>query len=379
MSINGEDIDNKKLGIHVFGGGRGESIVIEMPTGGWGVVDCYASCASNPDMNPTLRFLKDRGVRRLEFLCLTHPHDDHFRGMSHLLNNAIEVGQFWRPAALTPQDLKRLVLVRRAKMVGRDEASAGELPSKDEFGRILKYVADKKIPVRPLGGIASIYPEKGIPIGATTSKRPFDISVIGPHYDRSNFYVEKLNECFDADGRFTDPENELPHNEISIGLLIRFGTTRVILGGDLEEKNWQQILKCCDPDHLAVDLVKVSHHGSRTGYTSDLWETFAGKCKPIAIIAPSSTHGLPKKDAVEHILSHTPNVYATSLDAIKYAKLRKIELPPGTTPTDVKELGSRGVRQMVRRNEESCGRCSVLLDNMGVALLDSPPPAGQLV
>src|SRR5579872_584692 len=90
------------LEVHVINAGVGESIVIRMPGEGWGVVDCYSRCAADPDANPTVRFLRDRGVVRLEFLCLTHPHDDHYRGMSHLLE-LFNPRYFWRSACMTPQ------------------------------------------------------------------------------------------------------------------------------------------------------------------------------------------------------------------------------------------------------------------------------------
>src|SRR5688500_14036107 len=82
------------LGIHVIGEGFGESIVLEMPGGKVGVIDCFCrrlKARSAPERlaaNPTLRLLRGRlRATRLAFVALTHPHEDHGRGLSHLLED----------------------------------------------------------------------------------------------------------------------------------------------------------------------------------------------------------------------------------------------------------------------------------------------------
>ena len=56
--------------------------LLRLPEGGWGVVDCCASSNSDESKNSTLEFLRSRSITDLEFLCLTHPHADHYKGMS---------------------------------------------------------------------------------------------------------------------------------------------------------------------------------------------------------------------------------------------------------------------------------------------------------
>src|ERR1043166_5494747 len=73
------------LEITVFGGRIGESIVVRLPGNLWGVVDNYTPALSNPSSNPALRYLEKHNVERLKFICLTHPHHDHYRGMGYLL------------------------------------------------------------------------------------------------------------------------------------------------------------------------------------------------------------------------------------------------------------------------------------------------------
>jgi hypothetical protein len=99
VEFEGASVNEKKtklLTIHVIGAGIGESIILELPNGQWGVVDCYASKISDETTNQTLNFLKRRKVETLAFLCLTHPHQDHFRGITHLLNRYKgKLERFW--------------------------------------------------------------------------------------------------------------------------------------------------------------------------------------------------------------------------------------------------------------------------------------------
>ena len=96
-----------KLEIYLFGAAKGETIVLHLPDGRWGVVDCYSSSLDHPESNPACRLLRERQVRELEFLCLTHPHDDHFLGMSHLLKE-FSVKSFWSIFPLDTHDFDLL-------------------------------------------------------------------------------------------------------------------------------------------------------------------------------------------------------------------------------------------------------------------------------
>ena len=80
------------LEIHLIGEGYGESIILQCPNGKVGVLDCFSrqlvtNRGSNTyDFNPVVRFLRRTlKVSRLAFVGFTHPHEDHGRGLSHVL------------------------------------------------------------------------------------------------------------------------------------------------------------------------------------------------------------------------------------------------------------------------------------------------------
>ena len=307
--IEGTDADVEELlEVHVINAGVGESIVIRMPGDRWGVVDCYSPSVTDPDANPTVQFLKDRGVSRLEFLCLTHPHNDHYRGMSHLLE-IFRPHYFWRSACMTVERLKRIILHGDAE--ARQGADPKGMETVKDLVRTFALARKMKragLQVILLSGIKPAYPFQQSII---SDSPPVKIIGIAPSGNMIEQYEESLDRCFTKTGALKPRVPALKHNDISIALVVQFGSTRIILGGDVEANNWLATVASMGPAELASQAVKVSHHGSRTGYIPGLWGNFSRLGGTHAIITPSRRHRLPTRDAVEHIRSHARRVFTT--------------------------------------------------------------------
>jgi glyoxylase-like metal-dependent hydrolase (beta-lactamase superfamily II) len=84
--------------VAVFGPGQGEAIFVALPDGRVGVLD---GCAENADPVAALieKLDQERGDRRrFAFVGLTHPHDDHYRGLGRLLETYRDrIDQWWEP------------------------------------------------------------------------------------------------------------------------------------------------------------------------------------------------------------------------------------------------------------------------------------------
>lgn len=277
------------LEIHVLGSSIGESIVLKLPDGKWGVIDCYASSLKDASTNSTLSFLRERGVSELEFLCLTHPHDDHFRGMSQILQQMI-VREFWRFAAMSSRQLRMLAHYFKA-----DAEKADYTESKingDEFVTIFRLVRERRygshpIATRRVQAKLPLYPSK------SDSTAPFQILGIAPSDRQIDIYETDLERCFDIDGRIRDRLPHSRHNTVSVALMLEYGKTRIILGGDVEYQGWIDVFRDFSTERLSCAAVKVSHHGSTNGYSENLWNTFAAAGKPIALITPFRRFQLP--------------------------------------------------------------------------------------
>jgi len=304
--------------MHVFGASQGESIVLKLPTGGWGVVDCYASSLQDPAQNATHRFLVEQGAEELEFLCLTHPHEDHYRGMSRLLED-FRVRLFWRPAAMSGQRLKWLLKAARidALRSGADRV----VEDADELERLFRLVKESRsrrndplIP-RNAGLGTQLFPVRLDPAAH------FRIWALAPSGNQADRYEERLGKCFDADGRIVDRLPYSEHNIVSMAILLEFGETRLILGGDVVTPGWVDVLNEFGAGRLSAHAVKVSHHGSTNGYCDGLWSAFGENGKPVAVVTSFRRSRLPQRAALEHIREFASRVATPCLPAVSREEL----------------------------------------------------------
>lgn len=368
-------IDSKAvLEMHVIGAGQGESIVLKLPDGSWGVVDCYASKLDEPAENKAYEFLSAQGVRELEFVCLTHPHEDHFRGMSRLLDE-FHVRYFWRPSAMSGQRLKWLLKhsCLDAKRSGADKA----VEDANELERIFTIVRDSRrsrsFPLIP----------KHADIGAQLYPVPVDLDAdlqiwsIAPSARCTDRYEDSLQKCFDSDGRLKDRLPYSRHNEISMALLVEFRNTRIVLGGDVEKNGWTDSVQEFGLDKLSSHAVKVSHHGSATGYCDDLWRGFSKDGEPIAVLTSFRRHRLPRREGLEHIREFAAKILTPCLPAIHEEQLSiplSMNAPAKSRQALRDTFNARSVSQPF-----PTGQCSLVFDDQGNCIEQiADPPAGQI-
>lgn len=354
------------LGIHVLGGVQGESVVVSMPGDRWGVVDCYTSRLDSPELNPTVHFLRANSVSKLEFLCLTHPHDDHYRGMTHVLD-AFPVDCFWQFPVLPHPVMRQLIdhdLWDAEESQDRErQETAQELVN--IFGRVNALGKSKKIRRELLNIGQQMYDSDGVRIVA-----------VAPSGDQTFRYVDRLCKCFNPDGTVKERLQISAHNMISAALVVEFGATRILLGGDVETNGWQDSLSRFG-EYLAVHAAKVSHHGSTNGYCEGLWSALSRRGKPISVIAPFRRFGLPKRAALEHIAAHSQKVLTTSMAGIRDSEL-PIPLSPLAPPRSREFLRSE-FKASASSGDETTGICSLYFDRDGTCVkTDLVPPAAAI-
>ncbi len=262
------------LQVHVFGGRIGECILLGLPGGRWAVIDIYLEDLADPGESPIIRFLQERGIKELEFFCLTHPHNDHVKGASYLLRN-YRILRFLGFGASSPSEsYNRIVKIlktkaRRLHDNAQEEAIASDLL--EALADVNAKVTNKQMVLDPVTVNYTALDEIAGP-----EQLRLRMVAVAPSGRSVGVYNEQLNACFDKTTRgkiLADKIEGVAHNEISSGFVLEYGTQRVILGGDVESPGWQDILQRPEPGfNLRADLVKVSHHGSENGYCPELWE-----------------------------------------------------------------------------------------------------------
>ncbi len=182
--------------------GQGDAILIRSPEGKTALVDAGPS-------NRIVQQLRDRGIRSIDLVVVSHHHQDHYGGMAAVIRT-------FRPRVFLDADSPHvtsnyLALLRAVKEEKITAIRAGRSPRRIELGSV----------------ILTVFPQAP-----------------------------------------SDPRNE---NNNSVGIRVAFGGFSALLTGDAEgrERRWwsRSATDLC----TRVDVLKLAHHGAGTGPTPPGW------------------------------------------------------------------------------------------------------------
>lgn len=297
----------------MFNVGHGDSLVLEINIGRnkyWGMIDSCVLIDSKTKtkVNPALKFFKaHEEITHLSFLCMTHPHSDHYLGMSSIIEyfsqEGRSIGEFWDFGL---DSLKSLAFAK-------DGDNFNELDT--IFDLILrnckKRTGRKKFIYRALSNNYLCWSAKQVKIVCLS---PFGEDIINVSKSISNYFKNDSLE-YSISGLA---------NNLSIVLLISIKDKNILLCGDAEKRllekiihNWDDISK----KHKVtknLTIIKIPHHGSKLSY-SDYFYSFFDYEKPIALISGGIKPGLPSKSVLDTLFIKKFEVYCTNLGrACKY-------------------------------------------------------------
>lgn len=95
-------LPQREFSVTALNVGNGAAHVVSFPGGGHMVVDCGSALRGNAGERTVLPFLRYRGIRKVDILALTHPHEDHYGGAASILS-AVPVREIWIPDGI-PRD-----------------------------------------------------------------------------------------------------------------------------------------------------------------------------------------------------------------------------------------------------------------------------------
>lgn len=247
----------KSMQVVMLDVGQGDAILIISPSGKTMLVDGGNSSQDGQDV--ILAYLQTHGFDRLDVMVLTHPDADHVGGLPTVLRG-IPVGA----------------------VVSTGQVHTTQIYA--EFLQELKTARDEH-GTKIIRGVA----------GASV---PFDdavqVQVLGP--SEAAIEGEDLNNA-------------------SVVLRLTYGQISVLLTGDAEmdEENWI----IAQGGDLSAQILKVSHHGSKTGSNDALLNAIDAQIGLISCAA-DNRYGHPHAEALERLARHKVKVYRTDeLGAIK--------------------------------------------------------------
>lgn len=264
-------IEPGDLVIHVLNVGFGDDILIGLPaddTGkrSYGLVDCKDAEKTRGYLNKLMPNPSER--TRLAFICATHPHQDHIKGIKSLLTDTTyRPLEFWdsgfRHNSRTYRGILETLATKDIKMT---RVSSG---MEWYYGRVRITVLSPSVALR------NKYATYGV--------------------DMNNASIVLRLEHHSEDVLLMCSKEYT--GRVSLEAERAAGRSVVILAGDAEFDSWAQISEeyprlertsAHDPlvkkmiNHLACAVVKVAHHGSMHSAPLDIYE----KMKPeVAVVS----------------------------------------------------------------------------------------------
>lgn len=238
------------LELYFFNVGHGDSIAIKFPNDEWGVIDCTL-CDGQSEPN-VLRFLKRNNVKHLKFVCVTHPHIDHFLGMERIVED-------YR------NNIDNFILFHDGQNSVYEKQDSPLSRALDAFvnfsnSKIILASAREKYKVGDL-----------------------EINLLNPNSQ----ITEELFRSY-----FTGRQKYIL-NKLSVVMYFEYQGRHVLLNADVPRKACRNFLKTTP---VRADILKVSHHGSIHNNSESLL-TAIGREGCISII---SSDGNQKYPSVPH-------------------------------------------------------------------------------
>jgi len=249
-----------QLEMSVMDVGQGDSILLVFPDGkrmlmdGGGIPAFGHQAHSQLDTGEDVvaPYLWERGMRSVDIVALSHAHDDHIGGLPALV------------ADFHPREL----------WTGATPDSAGWRKLRDEAAR---------------DGV------KVVPLEA------------GRHFDFGGTAIDVLAPLADY------VPNDIPKNNDSLVLRIRYGKRVFLLTGDVEKPIENRMLD--ENEITPIDVLKVAHHGSRTSST----ESFLDAANPafaIISVGTDNSYGHPNRDVLARLSEHHAEVLRTDRNGL---------------------------------------------------------------
>lgn len=256
--------------------GEGDSSLLRLPGDQWCLIDIFRCEDHGIDL---FKLLDDRlpdgadDKKRLDYLVITHAHDDHIRGLKDLVER-YEVGEIWAPRYETSESLG------------------------DKFDEFKEVMDDHGNVVVPQG---SRTPFKKIGDGEKVTVRCFS----PPGY-------------IDINEDLSDEDQRKQVHEYCGVFKFDYEGVSVMFAGDSDLKCWKRVIGYYQdvPDENDITVVDstvlhASHHGSRTFFRENKddpsWLDGLEKIDPEAVVVSvgaQNKHGHPHEVAMKAYREH---------------------------------------------------------------------------
>lgn len=210
---------------------------------------CLVDCGTRSTGKDVVKYLKNKGITRIDYLFGTHPHEDHMGGMYDVITN-FEIGKVILP-----------------------EIKDGEVTT-NWYLKLMKELKTGK------------YTLEYSQVGEIYHLGEANIRIIGPIWENSNGDL----------------------NNYSIVLKVSFGQMDVIMTGDAEKEVEKAIID--SGIDLDAEILKVGHHGSDTSTSDEFLDAIS---PDYALISAKvgNKYNHPVKETMDKLKKREIPVYRT--------------------------------------------------------------------
>jgi hypothetical protein len=307
-----------EIEICVFGPNYGECIVVHLGNGHWVVIDsCLFEDTGIPTALAYFAALQIRPDTAVKAVIATHWHDDHYKGLSKIMQAAPDAHVCISLALTRPEFLKFTTRMRKNKT-----AIAGT--KLNEFSAAIGEIRDRKARGLVNFNFAHVRTQlHEVPSTQSGHGLSCEVVALSPSNGDILDFLERISLTMPQKRTTKRAISSAEPNEVSVVTLIRIGDIEILLGADLENSGRPNSgLEAIISSHRAApfgsgaSLYKVGHHGSDTAYNADIWAELLVK-DVSAVVTPwrKGAKRLPTIVGAKMILNHTSEAFITASDA----------------------------------------------------------------
>lgn len=314
--------------VYLFNVGQGDHLLLKLPDGTYGLIDFHYDKGINAvEEPPALTYLRQQHKPEhpviLSFLCISHPHRDHTKGLPKVLrwitDNNIRLDRIWLYPGINDDDARialRNAILALEKIRAENRASGIEvgegLPNnsqilrlKEDFEELWKFVEKWGHTATLIQGVTRIDHIDGIEVCALAPLMT-QIQAANQQILQKIFLWRNLGPLHFGD-----------RNLVSSIIKLAFSEHELLFGGDCGLKVWEQSLDEFKRKHhknngpcsskYRAGFIKASHHGSAGSSSVQLWEQLLKDNSSTIGISAGKGQRHPSPDTVRHVNTAAQN------------------------------------------------------------------------
>ncbi len=269
------------------------------------LIDCGSKSNSISTVTSYLNEYVTDGI--LEYVIVTHAHEDHYAGFATSTNiqSIFDLFECKNIITFSTTNQKASSEYDDNNIVSYASASKSESKMYNNFNRELEELLARDSEAKHLTVQQIIEDEQTYPNGEIVldDKNDITLQILDSYY-----YTAKAST----------------ENDYSVCAMLNQGDKHFIFTGDLEEKGEEYLIETSRNPVFAeegfyVELYKAGHHGSKTSSTMEMLEVLKPKIVCVCCCAGSSEYTstpenqFPTKEFIINVSQFTTQVYVTTL------------------------------------------------------------------